>query len=127
MDFCVHGCHLACLVPPLWRLGRLWDDPGTILRRPWDIGGHKEGPCEVQAWILSIFVDLGDPFLDFFLYSWTKIQDLFIYVSGLLFLMILGSKFRCLGLQKQAFGKGGIAKINFCRNWMSYDSRVDFS
>ena len=30
-------------------------DPGTILGRSWDIGGHKEGPCEVQAWILSIF------------------------------------------------------------------------
>ena len=29
--------------------------PGTILGRSWDIGGHKEGPCEVQAWILSIF------------------------------------------------------------------------
>ena len=31
------------------------EDPGTILGRPWDIGGHKEGPCELQAWILSIF------------------------------------------------------------------------
>ena len=39
-----HGCHLACLVPLLCR-------PGTT----WDIGGHKEGPCGVQAWILSIF------------------------------------------------------------------------
>ena len=29
--------------------------PGTILGRSWDIGGHKEGPCEVQVWILSIF------------------------------------------------------------------------
>ena len=50
-----HGCHLACLVPLLWRPGGPWDDPGTILGRSWDIGGHKEGPCEVQAWILSIF------------------------------------------------------------------------
>ena len=41
--------------------------------------------------------------------------------------MIFGSKFGCLGLQKQAFGKGGIAKINFLRNWISYDSRVNFS
>ena len=50
-----HGCHLACLVPLLWRPGGPWDDPWTILGRSWDIGGHKEGPCEVQAWILSIF------------------------------------------------------------------------
>ena len=49
-----HGCHLACLVPLLWRPGGTWDDPGTILGRSWDIGGHKEGPCGVQAWILSI-------------------------------------------------------------------------
>ena len=26
-----HGCHLACLVPLLWRPGVPWDDPGTIL------------------------------------------------------------------------------------------------
>ena len=38
------------------------EDPGTILGRSWDIGGHKEGPCEVQAWILSIFDDFGDAF-----------------------------------------------------------------
>ena len=49
------GCHLACLVPLLWRPGGPRDDPGTILGRPWDIGEHKEGPCELQAWILSIF------------------------------------------------------------------------
>ena len=49
------GCHLACSVPPLWRPGGPWDDPGTILGRPWDIRGHKEGPCELQAWILFIF------------------------------------------------------------------------
>ena len=41
--------------------------------------------------------------------------------------MIVGSEFECLGLQKQVFGNGGIAKINFRRNWISYDSRVNFS
>ena len=30
------------------------EDPGTILGRPWDIGGQWEGPCEVQA---LIFID----------------------------------------------------------------------
>ena len=53
-DFVAHGYYLACLVPPLWRPGEAWDDPGTILGRSWDIGGRKEGPCEVQARILSI-------------------------------------------------------------------------
>ena len=38
-------------------------DPGTILGRSWDIGGHKEGPCEVQAWILSIFWWFRGPIL----------------------------------------------------------------
>ena len=28
-----YGCHLACLVPLLWRPGGPWDDPGTILGR----------------------------------------------------------------------------------------------
>ena len=41
--------------------------------------------------------------------------------------MIFGSESGCLGLENQAFGKGGIAKINFCRNWISHDSRVKFS
>ena len=57
-----HGCHLACLVPLLWRPGGPWDDTGTVLGRSWDIGGHTEGPCEVQARILPIFSDFGDPF-----------------------------------------------------------------
>ena len=26
-----HGCHVACLVPLLWRVGGPWDDPGTNL------------------------------------------------------------------------------------------------
>ena len=38
-----------------------------------------------------------------------------------------GSEFGCLGSEKQGFGMEGIAKINFHRNWISYDLRVDFS
>ena len=48
-------------------------------------------------------------------------------VSGFLFLVIFGSESGCLGLEKQAFGKGGVAKINFRRNWISHDSLVHFS
>jgi hypothetical protein len=51
----------------------------------------------------------------------------FISISRLLFLMVFGSEFGCPGLQKQAFGMEGIAKINFRRNSISYDSRVEFS
>jgi hypothetical protein len=56
-----------------------------------------------------------------------KKKFLFISISRLLFLLVFGSKFGCLGLEKLVFGMEGIAKINFCRNWISYDSRVDFS
>ena len=38
----------------------------------------------------------------------------------MLFLLVFGSKFGCPGLQKQAFGMEGIAKINFRRNWISH-------
>ena len=34
-----HGCHLACLVPLLWRPGGPWDDPGTILGH-WRVQGR---------------------------------------------------------------------------------------
>ena len=122
-----HGCHLACLVPLLWRPGGVWDDPGAILGRSWDIGGHKEGPCEVQARILSIFWWFRGPILRVF---WTLLDQkrrFFISFSRLFFLETLGFEIGRLGLQEQAFGMGCIAKINFCRNWISNDSRVDFS
>ena len=38
---------------------------------------------------------------------------LFTLVSRFLFLVISGSQSGCLGLEKQAFGKGSIEKINF--------------
>ena len=101
--------------------------PGTILGRSWDIGGHKEGPCEVQAWILSIFWWFWGPILRAFWYFWTKETVFFISISSLLFLLVFGSKFGCPGLQKQAFGMEGIAKINLRRNCISCDSIVIFS
>ena len=39
-----------------------------------------------------------------------------------LFLMIFGSESGCLGLENQAFGIGSIAKISFCRSWISHDA-----
>ena len=41
----------------------------------------------------------------------------FMFTSGLFFLMNFGSESGCQGLEKQAFGKGSIAKISFRRNW----------
>ena len=73
-----------------------------------------------------IFVDLEDPFKQIFGYVWIEKHGFFISNSRLLFLLIFGSESGCLGLENQAFGKGGIAKINFRINWISFDSRVHF-
>ena len=102
------------------------EDPGTILGRSWDIGGHWEGPCEVQAWILPIFCGFWGPILRVFCVLLNK-KQLFISISRLLFLLVFRFKFGCLGLEKHAFGIGGIANIHFCRNCISHDSWVDFS
>ena len=77
VDFGAHGCHLACLLPLLYRPGGPWDDPGTILGRPWDIGGHKEGPCELQAWILLIFCWFRGPILKAF---WVLLEQKRIFL-----------------------------------------------
>ena len=121
------GCHLACSVLYFGVLG----DPGTILGRSWDDPGTLEDtrkdPVSSRLGFYRFFVDLGDPFWELLGYFWSKKEFFFISISRLLFLMIFGSKFGCLGLQKQGFGMEGIAKINFRRNWISHDSRVDFS
>ena len=56
-----------------------------------------------------------------------KKRDFVISITKLFVLMIFEWEFGCLWLQKQAFGNGSIAKINFRRKWISYDSRVDFA
>ena len=53
-------------------------------------------------------------------------EALFILISRLLFLLVFKCESGCLGLENQAFGKGGIAKINFRMNLISDDFRVDF-
>ena len=108
-------------------LGDSWDAPGTILGRSWDIGGHKEGPLRSRLGFYRFLVDLGDPFREIIWSIWTEKHDFFIFISRLLFLLIFRSESGFLGLENQVFGKGGISKINFCRNWISNDSRVDFS
>ena len=108
-------------------LAFLQPDLRLILGRSWDIGGHTEGPCEVQAWILTISCWFKVTILGAFEYVWTKKRDFVISITKLFVLMIFEWEFGCLWLQKQAFGNGSIAKINFRRKWISYDSRVDFA
>ena len=104
-----------------WRtLGRSCDDPGTV-------EGTGKDPVRSRLGFYWFFDDFGDPFWELFGYFWIKKEFFFISISRLFFLLVFGSKFGCLGLEKQAFGMEGIAKINFRRNWISYDSRVDFS
>jgi hypothetical protein len=77
------ACHLACLVPLLWRSGGPWDDPWTLrstrkdtvrsrlgfyrflidLGHPFkDVVGNMLVPCLLMAWFLCIFFYFGDPF-----------------------------------------------------------------
>ena len=112
----ISGCTLAS-----WgTLGRSWGDPGTL-------GGARKDTVRSRLGFCRFLVDLGDPFRKIFGYIWTGKHDFFISISRLLFLMIFGFESGCLGLENQAFGKGGIAKTSFCRNWISHDSRVNFS
>ena len=71
-------------------------------------------------------VDLGDPFREIFGSIWIEKHDFFIFISRLLFLMIFGSESGCLGLENQAFGKGGVATNHFCRNRISQGLGVFF-
>ena len=92
-------------------------DPGTILGRSWDDPGTLEGtrkdPVSSRLGFYRFFVDLGDPFWELFGYFWTKKEYFFISISRLLFLMIFGSKFGCLGSEKQAFGVEVLQKSTF--------------
>ena len=111
-------------------LGRSWGDPGAVLGRSWDDPGTLEGtrkdPVRSRLGFYRFFVDFGNPFGEFFGYVWIKKEVFFISISRLLFLLVFGSKFRCLGLEKHAFGMESIAKINFRRNWISCNSRLHF-
>ena len=97
------------MVPSWGTLGRSWDDPGTL-------GSTRQDTVRSRLGFYRFLVDLGDPFREIFGYIWTEKHDLFISISRLLFLVIFGSESVCLGLGNQAFGKGGIAKIDFRGN-----------
>ena len=58
-----------------------------------------------------LLIDLVNPFRMFVNYIWNKRNGtLFIVISRLLFLIVIGSG--CLGLENQALGKGHLAKID---------------
>ena len=107
------------MVPSWGTLRRSWDDLGTL-------GTTRQDTVRSRLGFYWFLVDLGDPFREVFGNIWTEKHNFFTFVSRLLFLMIWGSESGCLGSENQAFGKEGIAKINFCRNWISNDSRVNF-
>ena len=108
------------MVPSCGTLERSWDDPGTL-------GITRQDTVTSRLGFYRFLVDLGDQFTKILVYIWIEKHDFFIFISRLLFLMILGSEPGCLGSENQAFGKEGIAKINFYRNWISHDSRENFS
>ena len=92
---------------PWYRPGGPWDDPGTL-------GTTRQDLVRSRLGFYRFVVDLGDLFKEIFGYIWTEKHDFLIFISRSLFLMILGSESGCLGSENQAFGKEGIAKINFC-------------
>ena len=65
-----HGCHLACLLPLLWRPGGPSDDPETILGRsrgdPGTLEGTRKDTVRSRRRFNRSFVDLGEPFYKFF-------------------------------------------------------------
>ena len=106
-------------MPPFWRPGGLWDDPGTL-------GSTSKDSVKSRHGFYQFFADVWDPFREFFL-GGTEKHTFFICISRLPFLMTFVSESRCLGVvENQEFGKGSIAKNNFRRNWICQNSRVIF-
>ena len=113
--------HAWCLYfTVLGTLGRPWDDPGTL-------GSTRKDIVRSRLGFYRFLFDLGSPFKEICGYNWSEKHDLFISISRLFFLMVFAFESGCLGLENQAFCKGGIAKINFRSNWISHDSRIYFS
>ena len=119
------SCHFCNQFSGLWcpwvsfgMLGASTLASWGTLGRSWDIGGHKEGPCGVQAWILLIFWWFWGPILKVVWAFLDQKKVFFISISKLFFLLVFGSKFRCLGLKNmhlalEVLQKSTSVKIGF--------------
>ena len=107
-------CYLACVVAALWRPGGPWDDLGTL-------GSTTKDTLRSMHGFSTIFGGFRDPILEAFLDLWLKKVRLFMLVSRILCLVIFWLESGCLGLEKQAFGHGSIAKTYFRSNWICHD------
>ena len=92
-------------------LGRSWDDPGTL-------EGTRKDPVGSRLGFYRFFDDFGDPFWELFGHFWIKKEVFFISISRLFFLLVFGSKFRCLGLKNmhlawEVLQKSTSVKIGF--------------
>ena len=108
-----------------WRtLKRSWDDPGTILGH-WRAQGRTLGGPGLD--FIDFLLILGTH-SERFLGTFGPKKKFFSYLfPGCFFCWFLGLNLGVWDWKKHAFGMEGIAKINFRRNWISCDSRVDFS
>ena len=86
--FGAQTCHLACLVPPLWRPGRPWNDPGTR--------GTKKDTLIFRLGFLLILRHFGTTFWKLVGYLRRKKIYLFMLVYMLSFLINFGSESGCL-------------------------------
>ena len=100
----------ASTLPSWGTQGRSWDDPRTL-------GSTRQDTVRSRLGFYRFFVDLGEPSRELFGYIWIKEENLFISISRLLFLIILGTESECVELEKQEFRKGAknqlLQKLDF--------------
>ena len=102
-------------------------DPGTILERSWDIGGHKEGACGVQAWIFIDFGWISGPHFDSF--SGTLDQNRYLFsclFPGDFLKRFWGMNLDFWGFKNKHLVWEGLQLSTFHRIWNSADFRIDF-
>ena len=99
----------------------------TLIRK-WRSKNLKSGRAGSTdfRWFLMDLNRFRDPIWKVFWMPWTK-KCVVMLISRLIFHIIIGFEFECLGLENQAFGMRSIATINFRRSWISHSSRVHFS
>ena len=101
-----HAYLSACVVSLRWRPGERWGDPGAS-------GSTRKDTLRSRLGFYRFLIDSVNPFRMFVSYIWNKRNGtLFIVISRLLFLIVIGSESGCLGLENQALGKGHLAKID---------------